>query len=315
MREISFDRKDSDVPVFTVVNYGDTRTRKTTWAATWPRILVLGDAIERGYESIMSSDRDTWFEPDGPDPIIIALESSADLATLCDPGGRIDREIASGRVHTIVFDALSYYCELALNQIIRLQGSKPDNRAAYGDLGKHLRSVREMVHLKGVSVIWNCLTAHPNDDDKRGRPLIPGKQGEAWPGAVDFVFRSQVSRQTVVVDVDDGEGNITKQRQIQENCFLNTRQNGAYIAGSRLGTKTDLLPDPFVGSYSDFVTCLGYDVEALHKAIKQPPKPRMAIGTTKPQPAVTMKPGPVITQRPTTPKVAAAPPQAIVKPR
>lgn len=310
MREISFERSQSDLPVFTVINYGDTRTRKTTWAATWPRIIVLGDGIERGYESIITSDRATWFEPDGPDPVILALESSSDLAELFQPGGRIDQEKAKG-ARTIVFDALSYYCELALNKIISMQGGKGDNRAAYGDLGKHLRAVREMVHLKGMSVIWNCLTAHPNEDDKRGRPLIPGKQGEAWPGAVDFVLRSQVTRQRVIVAYEDEDGKITNVPTMEESAFINTRQNGMYIAGSRLGAKTDMLPDPFTGTYADFVTCLGYDVEALREAVKKPPTHAR---TTVPLKMTSKTPQPVPVQR-SAPKVTAASPQATPKPR
>lgn len=315
MREISFETDQAELPVFTMINYGDTRSGKTTFAATWPRILVLGDAIERGYESIKSSDRSTWFEPDGPDPIVWALESSADLATVCEPGGRIDQLVATGRVRTIVFDALSYYCELALNRIITNQGGKNDNRAAYGDLGKHLRAVREMIHLRGCSVIWNCITAHPNDDDKRGRPSIPGKQGEAWPGAVDFVFRSQVSRQRVAYDVVDDEGKPTgaKQQVMEESYFMNTRQMGAYIAGSRLGAKADLLPDPFSGTYSDFVTCLGYDVEQLRIAVKKPPA-RGVAAPAQPKPATKAMPQPVPVQR-SAPKVTAASPQVKPIPR
>lgn len=310
MREISLDEDMTDLPVMTVLNYGDTKTGKTTFASTWPRPLILADAVERGYESVRTADRSTWFEPDWK-PRIIALESLADLVQLAAPGGQIDQWIAKGEVRTIVNDALSYFCELMLNAIIQMQG-KPDNRAAYGDLGKQLRNVRTMVQAKPASVLWNCIVKHPEEDDPRGRPLIPGKQGEAWPGACDFVFRSQVKRERVMVNYEEideatGKTKIVPRPEIQELYFMNTRQNGKYIGGSRLGTKADMLPDPFSGSYSDLVTCLGYDVEKLRKIAKQPPKPRagsLAVPTT-----AAPKAPPIVITRP-APKAAAAPSQA-----
>lgn len=299
MREISLDDDGKEFPKFTVLSYGDSRSGKTTWAATWPRTLILADAIERGYESVKTADRSTWFEPDWK-PKIIALENLADLVELCAPGGRIDQMIARGEVLTIVVDALTFLVETMLNAIIQLQ-TKPDNRAAYGDLGKQLRNVRTLVQSKPVSVLWNTLVKHPDEDDRRGRPLIPGKQGEAWPAAVDFVLRPQCTRQRVMVDVVGEDGKTTKQAEIQENFFISTRQNGAYIAGHRLGTKADMLPDPFVGSYNDFVTCLGYDVETLRKLVKQAPR---AIA-----PAVPQAKQPVVIR--SAPKVVTVPPQAI----
>lgn len=300
MREISFERKPDALPIQTVINYGDTGTGKTTWAATWPRVFAIVDAIERGYESIITSDRSTWFEPDGPEPVIVAIESIEDLAKLCEQGGRIDQEIARGRCETIVFDAFSYYCELALAHILKLQGGKNDNRAAYGDLGKHLRAVRGMVHLKGKSVIWNCLAKHPSDDDKRGMPLVPGKQGEMWPGAVDFVLRSRLDRRSTLVEIvgEDGKPTGQKERQISETFYMNTRTDGPWLARNRLGAQGQaLLPDPFIGTYTDFITALGYDVEALRARLKKPQ-------------AMTAKPSVVVKPVVSTPRVVTATPQA-----
>ena len=308
MREISLDEDTTELPIMSVLNYGDTKSGKTTWASTWPRPLILADAVERGYESVRTADRSTWFEPAWK-PKIIALESLADLVQLAQPGGQIDQWIASGEVRTIVNDALSYFAELMLNTIIQLQ-TKPDNRGAYGDLGKQLRNVRTMVQAKPVSVIWNCIVKHPEEDDPRGRPLIPGKQGEAWPGSCDYVFRSQVRRQRVMVDYEeidnDGKTKIVKRPEIQESYFMSTRQDGKYIGGSRLGTKADLLPDPFSGTYSDLMTCLGYDVEQLRKLVKQPPK-RQAVKPAAP--TVAPQAPPIVITR-SAPKVVTAPSQA-----
>jgi hypothetical protein len=310
MREISLDDNMTDLPVVTVLTYGDTKSGKTTFAATWPRALILADAVERGYGSIKTADRSQWFEPDYK-PVVIAIENLGDLVQLMAPGGRVDQMIAAGTCRTIVVDALSYLIENMLNAIIQMQ-TKPDNRAAYGDLGKQLRNVRTMIQSKPVSVIWNCITKHPDEDDPRGRPSIPGKQGEAWPGACDFVFRSQATRKRELVDVEvegtDGKTKIVKQSQLSESFFINTRQNGAYMAGHRLGIKADSLPDPFVGSYSDFVACLGYDVEALRKIVKQPPLKTIARPVNSP--TITPVKGPPIVVNRSPPKVVTVPPQA-----
>lgn len=307
MREISLDDSPEDLPIWTVLNYGDTRSGKTTFAATWPRTLVIADAVERGYESVKTADRSLWFEPDWK-PTIWAIENLPELLDLAQPGGRIDQLIAKGDVRTIVVDAASYLVEMMLNAIIQAQ-SKDDNRAAYGALGKQLRNVRTTIQSKPVSVIWNCIVKHPTDDDRRGRPLIPGAQGEAWPGAVDFVFYSKVERRNELVDVEvednAGKTKIVKQRQVTESYYMHTRQNGAYIAGHRLGAFADSLPDPFVGTYSDLVTTLGYDVDKLREAVQKPPKFKPTAAVPAVATPVVSKP-PVIVNR-STPKVATPP--------
>jgi hypothetical protein len=253
MREISFDEKPSDLPIYTALVHGSTRSGKTRWAATWPRPLILADSIEGGYQTVQSMTSDELFEPDMP-PIIWAIESPSDLA---QASAKMDPLIASGRIRTIVFDAFSFYVEFYLAHIIKMQGDKADNRAAYGDLGKHLRFVRGLLHLKGINVVWNCLTADPSDDNPKGRPQIPGAQGTAFPAAVSFLLHSRVVQRREA-------GKI-----IEETYNLHTRQFGAYMAGHRLGIKADQLPDPFVGDYAQFMTCLGHDPAKIRELLKK----------------------------------------------
>jgi hypothetical protein len=263
MREISFDEKPSDLPIYTVLVHGDTRTGKTRFGATWPRPLILADSIEGGYQTVQSMTSDELFEPDMP-PIIWAIESPSDLT---QAAAKMEPLIASGRIRTIVFDAFSFYVEFYLAHIIKMQGDKPDNRAAYGDLGKHLRYVRGLLHLKGINVVWNCLTAHPQDDNPKGRPQIPGAQGNAFPAAVSFLLHSRVHQRREA-------GKI-----VEETYQLHTRQLGAYMAGHRLGVKAESLPEPFVGDYAHFMTCLGHDVEKIRALLKKNTPIKASMGT------------------------------------
>lgn len=246
------------MPRFTILNYGDTRTSKTHFAATSPRPLIIADAVESGYQTILNMDRDQWFEPE-VEPIIIAIENMSDVIQLMP---RIDQLIASKRIYTVVFDAFSYYTDLYLNGVITAQ-AKPDMRAAYGALGIHLRQVRTNIHSRQASVIWNCLAKHPDQDDPKGRPLIPGQSADKFAAGVDFLVHSQ------------SEAIRENGKVVRHEYRLRTRAFGSYIVGNRLGAAADNLPDPFVGNYTDFLEALGYDTAALRKAM---PKP-MAVGT------------------------------------
>lgn len=265
------------MPVFTVVNYGDTRVGKTQWAATWPRCLIIGDAMERGYETVRKMDRSLWFEPDR-EPILKAVDAMADmttiLGTLSAPGW-VDPLIASGDVLTLVFDAFSFYCDFYLANIVAGQAA-PDTRQAYGALGMHLRDLRVKAHNKGVNVLWLCLAKHPEKDDKGhtepGGPLIPGQQADKFAAGVDFLLYSRLNA-------------VRKEgKHVGDDFEIRTRKyNGLYSAGNRLGADTTILPDPFTGTYAAFIRCLGHDSDAVRTAIrsgKPGPKPLVTAGNT-----------------------------------
>lgn len=256
MREISLDLSGDVLPCHTFLNYGDTRSGKTVFAATFPRPLVIVDTAERGYESIRTMDPSWWFEPNHK-PIIWGVDQMNDMLVML---AKADALIASGAVRTIVIDAFSFYCDFFLNGILSNQ-DKPDNRAAYGTLGMHLRDLRVKVHTKGTNVVWNCLAKHPEMEDGKmvsGSPLIPGQQGDKFSAGVDFLFYSRL-------DQLKKAGEITTTFQIRTQKYMN------YIAGHRLGTRAVNLPDPFVGTYADLMTTLGYDVEAMRAALAKKP--------------------------------------------
>jgi len=244
MRELTLDAP-SKLPRLSILNYGDTRSGKTTFSGSFPRTLVIADTTENGWKSALTMDHETYFEPDR-EPIVWGIDKMNDLVEMY---GRMDPLIASGKVCTVVFDAFTFYCDFFLAGIIRSQ-QKFDQRAAYGDLGRHLREVRVQLQQRGATVIYNCLAKHPNDDDPKGRPLIPGGQQDKFSAGVDMLFYSRVD-------------SINKQ-EVRE---IRTRQYMKYIAGHREGINADRLPDPFSGTYSDLVTCLGYDPDQIRESL------------------------------------------------
>src|SRR5690606_4553704 len=227
MRELTLDTP-STLPRMSILNYGDTRTGKTTFGGSFPRVLVIADTTENGWKSVFTMGEGNWFEPDVP-PIVWGIDQMNDLVHMYQ---KMDPLIASGRVCTILFDAFSFYCDFFLAAIIRMQ-SKLDQRAAYGDLGRHLREVRVQLQQRGATVVYNCLAKHPDQDDPKGRPLIPGQQADKFAAGVDMLLYSRIE----VVNK-------------QERREIRTRQYGGYIAGHREGINADRLPDPFVGRYA-----------------------------------------------------------------
>lgn len=277
MRELTIDTP-SAVPQLTILNYGDTRTGKTTLLGSFPRPLIIADSTEGGWKSVFTMNKDNWFEPN-VEPIVWGVDTMNDLSTMY---AKLDQLIASGRIFTIGFDAFSFYCDFFLAGLIRMQ-TKPDNRAAYGQLGLHLRDVRVQLQQRRASVVYNCLAKHPDADDTKGRPLIPGQQADKFSAGVDMLLYSRLER-------------VNK----QETYYVHTRQYGGYIAGTREGINSDRLPDPFSGTYVDLITALGYDVDAVRASL--PPLPA-AKSAAKPAAAVvrsttpvTPAKGPAITQ-------------------
>lgn len=265
MREVSLDPiKRNALPTETYLVYGDTRTGKTTFLASFPRVLIFADGTEQGWESIRGISDDQLFEP-GVIPKVWAIEQMNDMATAIE---RAKPLIAAKQVLTIGIDSASFYADLYLNYVIQAQlgaGKAYDPRSAYGALGIHLRDLRVKIHNLGVNVVWLALAKHPDEDDRFGRPLIPGQQGAKLCAGVNWILHSRIEQ-------------VIKAGVIAEKYFeLRTEQFRGYIAGMRipLGAGEDQIPpDPFYGNYSDFLTSRGYDVAALRKAL---PKPGRAI--------------------------------------
>jgi len=284
MRDISLDEEPAKLPVHTFLIYGDTRTGKTEFGGTMPRPLIIVDPTEGGYTTLKNMDRSKWFE-EGVAPIVKGFENMNDLSAF-QP--ELKALIAAKRVLTVVHDAWSFYCDWFLSKIQESQ-TKLDNRAAYGTLGQHLRKMRTDYHSLGVNVVWNCLAKHPDSDDPKGRPMIPGKESDKFAAGVNFLFHSRIEQRR--------EGGKVVATEYQ----LRTQQFGNYIVGNREGIYAGNLPDPFTGSYSDFLAVLGYDVDEIRKSLPTPGP--IAKVTPAAAPAAASK-GPVVITKASTPRPA-----------
>lgn len=256
MREIDLKTiSTAETPSNTFLVYGDTGTAKTTFAGTFPRPLFLSDVSEKGYEALMEENWNQEVTPlfeDNVRPLVWGIELQADMAEAVK---RAEPLVKSGRVKTIVVDSLSFYADLYMN-IILMKQEKRDTRAAYGELGIHLRNLRISMHGLGCNVVWLCLAKHPEREDGKllepGAPLIPGQQADKFSAGVHYVFHTRIEQ---------------PQPTQPPRFHIRTKRYMDYIARNRLGVRATLLPDPFIGSYSDLAKHLGYDVEAIRRAL------------------------------------------------
>jgi hypothetical protein len=250
MREINLDQNNTTVPRNTFIVYGDSRSGKTTWAATFPRPLFLSDVTEAGWNSITHMSDEQLFEP-GVKPMVWGIEQMNDMALAREKAAPL---IASGRVQTLVIDSLSFYCDLYLNYIVGQQ-TKKDQRAAFGDLGIHLRDLRVKTHSLAVNVVWLCLARHPSPEEPVGRPLVPGQQADKFMAGCDYVFYARSYREKRGADL------------LPPTFELRTRPWSNYVTGNRLGNMAESLPDPLIGTYEDMITHLGYDADEIRRSM------------------------------------------------
>jgi len=96
-----------------------------------------------------------------------------------------------------------------------------------------------------------------------------------------------------------GQVGMSKDGKIADESYeLRTRQFGSYIVGNRLGVSAQYLPDPFVGTYADFLEIMGYDSVKLRASL---PKVQLA-------PAAAPVARPAVIAKPTAPIISKTPP-------
>ncbi len=265
MREVMLEASEEKLPTNNFLIYGDSRSGKTTFLASFPRVLILADASEKGWESLIDINDEWLFEP-GVKPMVWAIESMADM-TLAR--AKAEPLIRSGRVLTLGIDSITFYADMYLAGLLGAQ-TKPDTRKAYGDLGTHLRDLRVKTHGMGCNSVWLALAKHPEEDHPSGGPLIPGAQGDKLAAATDFIFYARL---------DQVNKNVPAVHELRTKKYM------SYIAGNRLGARSHLLPDPFTGRYEDFLMHLGYDVARLRASLK--PIGKAAVAVSAPIKTVT----------------------------
>lgn len=170
---------------YTVLGHGLTGSGKTRFMATMPKPLIIAAGDESGWTTIQTMDPQLFHDPKIP-PRVLAIDTVADLPIIM---GRARQMIAAKEIESIGFDSATFYGDLYLNWL-KVSNPGKDNRQIYGDFGAHMRDVRINVHGLPVNVMWSALTTTPDKEDATdlARPMIPGKEGDKFAAACDFVF-------------------------------------------------------------------------------------------------------------------------------
>jgi len=266
MRLINLDEAKTEealkAPRNTFCIYGPTGSGKTTFTSTFPRVVFLSETTESGYESLRGISSDMLFEP-GVRPIVLGIEKMNDMMLAREA---LAPHIASGMVQTVAIDSLTFYADLYLNYLFAVYANNNGaNLKAYGDLGRHLRDLRVKWHQMGCNVVSLCLPQDPDEDRPNGLPSIPGKESGKFGASCDFLLYMRSER-------------FKKGEEYIDNFQMHSKPYGKYVARARRAVGQPEIPTPLVNTtYADFITQLGYDVEATRAALPAYQDPTQAI--------------------------------------
>lgn len=211
---------------------------KTSIAATAPRCLILGDAAESGYNTLLSMDPALWWDPKVV-PEVWAMENMldvtkaiTDLIAMAGPGKKFPYD-------TIAFDSLSIYAERILREL-KAADPSGDNRQRYGLLADALSALIFRLHSLPAHVLWLC---HVTEE---GGLALPSKPAAIIPGYMDFKWLARV--QTTATDVSHYE--------------LRTRP---YRASAWISGRVPL-PDPIIPSFKYIAALLNLPIKPVSPA-------------------------------------------------
>src|SRR5258706_1565242 len=271
MREISLENvvdTEAKVPRWTFCIFGATRSGKTTFGASFPRVAFLSDVTESGYESLRGISDEFLFEP-GVQPIVLGIDKMNDMVLARE---MLAPHIRSGMVTTVAIDSATYYADLYLNYLFELQGANVNNLKAYGALGVHLRDLRVKWHQMGCNVIWLCLPQDPDEDRPNGLPMIPGKEAGKFGASCDYLLFSRHDR-------------FKQGNEITDRFEMHSKPYGKYIAGCRRSDGVPELPNPLVNStYTQMIQAMGYDVDAYRASLPAYQRPKLIVPQVAPPP-------------------------------
>ncbi len=226
-------RVDLDKPpeYLTCMVYGDSRAGKTHFLATWPKVRILADARERGWETIRTMNKDYFYE--GVRPEVIAINTVKDMVdAIKESGDELKKD--PKKFLTLGIDSITFYADAYFDTILSGQ-AKEDTRGAYGALLSHVRRLMIKTHEFPCNVVWTALA---NDGvEGKGGVMLAGKSGLKLPAACQYWFYMRKYR--------DG---------LDEKRVLHTKNYGPNPCGGRDGGRLpDPLPEP---TYKSFINCL-----------------------------------------------------------
>lgn len=224
----------------TVALYGDTRSGKTVFCASWPRPIFFMDPVEKGWVSLQTMNPDWFFDPKVK-PVAWAWEKPNDMRDMLNKLQEENKK-TPGKYQTLVIDQITWYAEFIYRSMEELQvknGQKVDTRAIYGNLRTHLLSLIAQIHNLNMNVIWVGLGKL--DDDGQGGLSLPGQASKYLPAQCQHYLYQRSYQE---------KGEVRFQ--------THTRRYGVYQAGCRDGGRLPaVLPEC---SYRSFAESLGLSV-------------------------------------------------------
>lgn len=208
-------QKSREMPIgfLRTMVYGNTRSGKTSFAATATKPVFLSIGIEGGDKTLRLFDVD-----------IIEIKSSKDMHEAVD---LISKN--PGKWETVVVDSLTFYQDLFLSELTTRAPGRMLQQRDWGLLDLEIMKwLMPSLHNLPINVIWICLAQLTKDDNSgslvRGEPMAFGKCAQKLPATTDLILYTDT--QTFL---------DPQTRQMTTQFFLRAQPYGVFVAGGRFG--------------------------------------------------------------------------------
>jgi phage nucleotide-binding protein len=182
-----------------VLLYGAPGVGKTTFAATTPKPMILN--LEGGEKSIMDQDIDL-----------------ANCQSIDDVRDAVSHAINNG-YKTLVFDSLTRYCEMLMDEIVKDDKKKKPQIQHWGELNDRIKRMIYSLQKKDINTV---LIAHVKEIEEDGRivkrPYLNGGLMQSISGIVDVVgYLYVTNRGDRLLSVNPKDNWYAKHRTIKSN--------------------------------------------------------------------------------------------------
>lgn len=171
---------------------GTSSSGKTSFVATAPKPLIIGDEIEAGFNTLYSIDPALLWDGKTP-PEVWAIQNIKDIGPMLV---ELEKLAQGGKFpwKTVVLDPVSLYTDRVLFEMgengKKSDGTKMDGRELYGDLATHLYSIIRRFHALPAHVIW-C--SHVNPGTEESTIAVGGQMAHKFPAYCDFKWFTNVN--------------------------------------------------------------------------------------------------------------------------
>jgi len=166
----------------TVLSYGESRSGKTRFAATFPRPLFLSEAVEGGWTTI-GFMRPEEFYDGKTEPDVIPIATVSEMEDVLD-----DLPSIADDYDTVVFDSLTFYANLYVDWFKDTHKAEvlKNKYSPWDAVLHHVNLIVQNMHHLGKNVVWLCLQHTP--ESGLAGPQLPGQMKARLPAACNFLL-------------------------------------------------------------------------------------------------------------------------------